>query len=326
MAIIQGDVTMMGLVADIGATNARFGLVRPDNDEVHNIEVLRCADFPDFADAAEAYLQKIHPDETPTVGALAIAAPIDGGDMVRMMNHTWEFSIEKTRDRLNFTRMNVINDFTAIAHAVPFLPPERVEKIGNGEPVKGAPIGIIGPGTGLGVSGIVFHGDTPIALNTEGGHVTAPATTDREYAIICWLKDNKYHHVSAERLVSGKGLVNVYNAIVGLDGLDLPERDAPEIAEAALSGGCKACREALDISCSMLGVVAGNLALTLGAHGGIYIAGGIVPKLGDYFAKDTKFRENFVAKGRYEGYLDKIPTYSIRDPYLGMRGLQHLLF
>jgi glucokinase len=143
---------------------------------------------------------------------------------------------------------------------------------------------------------------------TEGGHVTMPAGTQREFDLFEWLKGNKYHHISAERVISGKGIVNLYNAIVGVDKLDLPERTPAEITKAGLDKSCTACAEVLDLFCHFLGVAAGSLALSYGSFGGLYVAGGIVPQLGDYF-KNSRFRESYLAKGRFKDYLDRIPTF-----------------
>jgi glucokinase len=151
-----------------------------------------------------------------------------------------------------------------------------------------------------------------------------PATSTREHKLFDYLiTSGKYHHISAERVCSGKGLVNLYNSIASLDGLTLPEKTAEEIAQAGLDGSCKTCVEIIDLFCHFLGVVAGNLALTCGAAGGIFIAGGIVPKLGDYF-KNSRFRESFESKGRFRGYQEKIPTFVITHPYPGLEGLKNI--
>jgi glucokinase len=241
-----------------------------------------------------------------------------------MTNHVWAFSIDETRSSIGLNKLAVINDFAALANAVPFLSEKDCYQVGEGAAKKGAPIGIIGPGTGLGVAGIVFGADAkPIVLPTEGGHVTMAATNAREWALFEWLLKSKYHHISAERVVSGKGIVNLYNAVCGVEGLDLPERTPAEITKAGLDRSCKVCTEVLDLFCHFLGVAAGNLALTFGAFGGIYIAGGIVPQLGGFF-KTSRFRESFLAKGRFSEYLSHVPTYVITHPYPGLEGLKNI--
>lgn len=312
---------MTKIIADIGGTNARFALVN-DNAVISNIEVLPCADYKSPADAATTYLKRI--GARPEAGAFAVATALDGSDKVSMTNHVWAFSIDDTCKSIGLKRLKVINDFAALANAVPYLDAKDYYQVGNGTAQKGAPIALIGPGTGLGVAGIVFGADgKPIIIPTEGGHVTMPASSPREFALFEWLKSNKYHHISAERVISGKGIVNLYNAIVGLDKLGLPERTPAEITKAGLDKSCKVCVEVLDLFCHFLGVAAGSLALSYGAFGGLYIAGGIVPQLGDYF-KTSRFRESYLAKGRFKDYLDRIPTFVITHPYPGLEGLKNI--
>jgi glucokinase len=309
---------MTKLIADIGGTNARFALV--NDNKISNVEVLSCADYKSPAEAAQVYLKKI--GAKPDAGAFAVATALDGTDKVAMTNHVWAFSINETCQNIGLKHLAVINDFAALAYAVPHLTDKDRYQVGEGTSQKGAPIGIIGPGTGLGVAGIVFgHDGKPVTMPTEGGHVTMAATNAREWALFEWLLKSKYHHISAERVISGKGIVNLYNAVCGLDGLDLPERTPAEITKAGLDKSCKVCTEVLDLFCHFLGVAAGNLALTYGAFGGIYIAGGIVPQLGDFFKK-SRFRESFLAKGRFSEYLAKIPSYVITHPYPGLEGLK----
>lgn len=312
---------MTRLIADIGATNARFAI---SNDEgISHIDVLPCDDFPSLAEAAKSYLKR-HGENAPSEGAFAVAIPLNGSDQVAMTNNNWTFSIKDTCTAIGLKKLDVINDFTALALGVPHLTPDDYTQLGGSKPVKGAPIGIIGPGTGLGVGAVVFGQDgKAVPITTEGGHVTMPATTEREFKMFEWLKQTKYHHISAERVISGKGIVNIYNALCGLDGLTLPERTPAEITEAALNKTCKTCEEVLDLFCHFLGVAAGNLALTYGAFGGIYIAGGIVPRLGDYF-RHSRFRESFLAKGRFEDYLSPVPVFIITHPYPGLEGLKYL--
>lgn len=310
---------MTKLIADIGATNARFAMV--EGETIGNIEVLPCEDYPTIVEAAHKYIEKT--GSKPETGAFAIATPMDGGDRVAMTNHGWSFSVSEACKGIGLKSLRVINDFAALAYAVPYLTEQDRYQIGGGEAKKDMPIGIIGPGTGLGVAGIVFENGKPVAVTTEGGHVTMPAATQREFDLFNWLVTTKYHHVSAERVISGKGLVNLYNAICGVDGLDMPERAPAEITQAALDGSCGACAETLDLFCHFLGVVAGNLALSYGAAGGIYIAGGIVPRLGDYF-KNSRFRESFVAKGRFRDYQERIPTFVVTHPYPGLEGLKNI--
>lgn len=312
---------MTKLIADIGGTNARFAIVNV-NGGIDHIRVLSCADYPTLSDAARTYLKDL-PGLKPANGAFAVATYLDGGDQVSMTNHAWSFSVRETAQNIGLQNLKVINDFTAIALGMPSLADKDYYQVGGGDIRKGMPIGIIGPGTGLGVSAIVFDAaGNAIPLTTEGGHVTMPAETQRIFDIFAQMKRMKYHHISAERVCSGKGLVNLYQAIETIDGNIARELTPAEITEAGLNKICGSCAEALDLFCHFLGVAAGNLALTYGAGGGIFIAGGIVPQLGDYF-KSSRFRESYEAKGRFKDYVAAIPTFVVTHPYPGLEGLKN---
>lgn len=313
----------LGLIADIGATNARFALT--DRKGFYHEQTLSCTDYPDIQEAVRAYLVQAAPSQNPDKASFAIAGPVHG-DTFAMTNHGWAFSVEQVRKELGLESLHLMNDFKAVALAVPYIEADYLQKIGGGEPITGSPKAIIGPGTGLGVAGIVPDAwGRYVAIPGEGGHVTMPARTQRQFDIFCALRQ-KYRHVSAERVCSGKGLVNLYNAIKALDAHDkLPERTPEEISEAALSKTCTVCQEALDLMMINLGTTAGNLALTYGALGGVYIAGGIPAKLGGYF-QQSQFYKEFISKGRFEDYLKPIPVYLIFHPHIAFVGLQADLF
>ena len=296
------------LVGDVGGTNARFGLVARDGKLLHSA-VLADADYAQFIDAIRAYLAQRGELPMPRQGAIAIASAITG-DQVHMTNNPWAFSIAGLRDELGFERLEVINDFTAQALALPHLTDNDKVKVGGGSPVPGHPIGVIGPGTGLGVSGLLPSGSRWIPLTGEGGHATVAASTDRESAVVDHMR-KRYDHVSAERCVSGQGLVNLYETLAALDGVPAAQYTPARINDPNSTDPL--CREAVSMFCAMLGTMAGNLALTLGAQGGVYIAGGIVPRLGARFA-ESSFRERFEAKGRLKPYLEAIPTYVVTHP------------
>lgn len=310
----------LALVGDIGGSNARFALV--DAGLVPRAErSLPCADFPDVVAAARAYLADA--GATPRRACLAVATPIIG-DQVSFTNSPWQFSIESTRAALGLERLLLINDFTAQAWALPHLKASDLRKVGGGRQVPGAPLGVLGPGTGLGVSGLVPAGKSWAALQGEGGHASYSPANDYEASILraVW----RHHpHVSCERLVSGMGLPYLYQAMAALEGRLGEAPAAATITEAALAGTDTLCHSVLNTFCAMLGTVAGNLALTLGARGGIYIAGGIVPRLGDFFLR-SPFRERFEAKGRYQAYLSEIPTYVIQSNSSGLLGAAWALY
>jgi glucokinase len=295
------------LVGDIGGTNARFGLVAPDGSLLHS-SVLADSDYPGIAEAIDAYLGQRGGLPRPRRGAIAIASPV-AGDEVRMTNHPWAFSISALGKQLGFQDLRVINDFTAQALALPHLKDDDRLVIGRGVAEEGSPIGVLGPGTGLGVSGMIPCGKRWIPLTGEGGHATMPPITDRESAALGAMRRH-LDHVSGERVLSGQGLVNLYNSLAEIDGVPAKQYSAAQITDVEVERTDSLCREATQMFCAMLGTVAGNLALTLGARGGVYIGGGIVPRLGERFAA-SPFRDRFEAKGRFQAYLAQVPTYVV---------------
>jgi glucokinase len=306
------------LLADIGGTNARFAIL--SNGAIENVCVLDGAKYSSIDDAARAYLAQV--DVTPKASAMAIAAPIVG-DSVRMTNHSWQFSVAALRRELHLERLIVLNDFTALAMSLRYLPRDELTQLGGSRAVADSAIALLGPGTGLGVSGLVPHRDdtqtrwTP--LQGEGGHVTLPAQSQREAAVIDLIYQ-RFGHVSAERAISGSGLINLYAAICSLDRVNAKPLQPSDVTDHALANSNQQCAEALRMFCAMLGTIAGDLALTLGAIGGVYIGGGIVPRLGDYFL-NSEFRTRFEGKGRYREYLAAIPAFVIRSSAPAFYGL-----
>lgn len=301
--------TSFSLIGDIGGTNARFALLRGDQQSMEHELILPTAQFADLAAALGEYLHRVG---QPLVheACIAIANPITG-DWLQMTNTHWAFSIEETRQQLGLQQLRMLNDWEAMAMSGPVLTEADLVQVGSGEAVDGAPKGFIGPGTGLGVSSLVRARDGQwVACAGEGGHVTLAPTCKRELDILGVLWQT-YPHVSAERVVSGMGLENLYKAICKLNGCEAEPLMAAEITARALQAKDVACEEALDRMCRFLGSTAGNLAVTLGTLGGIYVGGGIVGKLGDYF-EHSGFRAAFEAKGRFEAYMQRIPTYVIR--------------
>jgi glucokinase len=309
------------LLADVGGTNARFALESAPG-RMDAVEVLPCAAHATLADAVRAYLDGLHLAVRPRHAAIAIANPIDG-DYVRMTNHHWEFSIEAMRKACGLDTLVVVNDFSALARALPHLGVQDKRQIGGGAAVPGTTLGLLGAGTGLGVSGLVPCGSSWSALQSEGGHVTFAPANATEVVILqhAW---TEFDHVSAERFLSGSGLELLYRALARLRGGVPANLDAPEITRRALAGECAVCDEAVETFCGMLGTVAGNLAVTLGATGGIYIGGGIVPRLGERFER-SGFRRRFEQKGRFTQYLARIPTWVITADYPAFLGVSAIL-
>lgn len=305
---MPSDPSYPRLVGDIGGTNARFAWLAEPGAPLARVASYRCAEHASLEAAIRRYLEE-HGMAVPAWGAIGIANPVVG-DHVRMTNHHWAFSIEDMRQRLEMKRLLVLNDFTALALALPALSADEVQAVGRGTPVPRAPIGLVGPGTGLGVSGLLpAAGGHYLPVNGEGGHATLAAVDDRDEAVLRVLR-GRFGHVSAERAVSGPGLVQLYRALCEVEGVAAEAIEAPEITRRALEGTDARCLGALELFCGFLGNIAGNIALTLGARGGVYIGGGIVPRLGEWFSR-SPFRDRFESKGRFRAYLSEIPTFVV---------------
>lgn len=308
------------LLADIGGTYARFALELAPGELSQRASLL-CANHADFHAAVRAYLDGVDRREIgpePVLhAAVAIANPVEG-DRVRMTNYHWQFSIDEMRQRLGLDTLVVVNDFTALAMALPRLSDSEVRQIGGGQARRPSVIGLLGAGTGLGMSGLIPAGEGWIALGTEGGHTSFAPHDEREIAILrhAW---KSYDHVSFERVLSGPGLELIYRALAEFHGQTVAPLGAPEITQRALEQQEPLCLETLDVFCGLLGTAAANLAVTLGALGGIFIGGGIVPRLGERFFQ-SDFRRRFEAKGRFQPFLAGIPTALITDTLAALSG------
>jgi glucokinase len=298
------------LMGDVGGTNARFAVQEAAGAPPSQVVTYPSAEYATITDALKAYIAQLT-CARPLEAAIGIANPIVG-DHVQMTNFHWSFSIEAVRQALGFARLLLINDFTALALSLPMLRPEHLRRIGTGAAADPkAAVGLIGPGTGLGVSGLLRVDATgrSVPLGGEGGHVSLAPANAREDQVVAVLRD-RFGHASAERALSGMGLVNLYEALCTLDGVAAAGLDPAGVTGAAIAGSDPRCVEAVEIFFGLLGSVAGNLALTLGSRGGLYIGGGIVPRLGDWIHR-SKFRDRFVSKGRFRDYLEGIPTWLI---------------
>lgn len=313
------------LIADIGGTFARFALEAAPGRFEHGVS-LRCADHADFHAAVTAYLARI-PQPWPVHAAIAIANPVEG-DEVRMTNYHWHFSIEQMRERLALETLVVVNDFTALAMALPRLQHHERRQVGDGEARSGSVIGVLGAGTGLGVSGLIpagRRGEGWVALGTEGGHTSFAPRDEREIEILRFARREfgDSGHVSFERLASGPGLDLIHRALCARDGAPAQRLAAPVITQRGLAGDAR-CAEAVEVFCGVLGTVASNLAVTLGAFGGIFIGGGIVPRLGEAFDR-SPFRARFEERGRFSAYVAEIPTFVITAPQATLVGAAVIL-
>jgi len=307
-------------MADIGATHTRCALLDDQGKEVAP-EVFDNVDFTGLVGILTVYLDHRRSSDRPKRAALAVAAPILG-DEVRMTNIGWHFSQPELRAQLGLQRLTVCNDFAAVAWGLPHLAATDLLQIGGGTPVKRGTMATLGPGSGTGVAALVPSADTWTVMTGEGGHVSLPAHTSEEQEVIALLRQ-RFGHCSAERVLSGQGLVNLYVALAELAGRGQPTVTPEDVTRLA-SQREPLARKTLHMFFAMLGTVAGDLALTTGALGGVYIAGGIVPQLREVFAQ-SEFRARFESKGRYGDYMAAIPTYVITTPLPAFRGLRYLL-
>ncbi len=304
------------LLGDIGATNARFALLSNGNlNAISNFEV---AKFGQFTDVLAIFIKE-HCRRTQIHRALlAIAGPVKG-ERVLLTNSSWVIDARELQTGFGL-RVRIVNDFEAVALSLPSLKSTDLAGIGGGRPEAGAPMAVLGPGSGLGVACLV---DRSVVIASEGGHATLAPTCEQENRIVAHLR-KRFGHVSAERAISGSGLENIYQAIAALEGLKIPPRNAAEITKNALSGECQLARRSLYAFCAFLGSFAGNVALTFGARGGLYIAGGISPRILDFLIR-SEFRKRFEAKGRFRNYLEAIPSYVITHPAAALIGLKSLV-
>ncbi|MBF0247056.1 MAG: glucokinase [Alphaproteobacteria bacterium] len=312
---------MTALLADIGGTHARFA-VMDDQGKTSHETVFPTSEHATMCGAVRSYLADLPHDQRPHRGAFAVACPVHG-DRVQFTNLDWAFSIRSVTDQLGLMQLSVVNDFAAIAHALPALAVRGSRPIGGGQVVKDLPMAVLGPGTGLGVSGWIPSGAGGVVLDTEGGHVTLAARTDEEAAVVDILR-GRFGHVSAERAISGPGLMNLYQALCAIEGVQEQDHQPQDITTHAHADPKSIEARTVGMFCGFLGTVAGDLALSLGARGGVFIAGGIPGKLGSAF-DESCFRARFEDKGRFSEYLAAIPTLLITNPNPAFLGLAAML-
>ncbi|HET7569809.1 MAG TPA: glucokinase [Gammaproteobacteria bacterium] len=303
------------LLADIGGTHTRAACKRPGMPAAQ-VQVFRNRDYGALGKLLRHYL-----DSTglkPQAAALAVASPVEG-DEISLTNLNWTFSIESLRAQLGLDALHVFNDFTATALSLPYLDAEVCTQIGAGQPAAGAAVAVLGPGTGLGVSGLIPCGDAWAPIAGEGGHVTLAAATEEESRLFHLLQPT-LGHVSAEKLLSGPGLLQLYRGLAELRG-ETAVHAAPEaVTGHAVDGNDPLAAAGLAMFFALLGGFAGDVALTLGARGGVWLAGGILPGLVEAL-RQSEFRRRFAAKGRFNAYLEAIPTYVITDLHPALVGL-----
>jgi glucokinase len=310
---VSTAATERWLIADIGGTNSRVGCWtrgRP-HDQIEELELMQNERYGGIEDLLHAYLDRLQ-GEPPRAAGLAIAAPITG-NRVDMLNIDWSFEQDRLAERFGLAELYVINDFEAIACALPSLRGEDCLEIGGGAGLPGRSLAVLGPGTGLGVAGLVISDAGYIPVSGEGGHMTLPAVNDEEMLIVSRVRD-ELGHCSAERILSGEGIARLHQ---GIHGGGRPK--ARDVSEAARNGD-EAAMRTFNLFFDFLGTVASDVALVFGALSGVYIAGGIVPANLGLFRR-SGFTERFVDKGRYRDYLAGIPLRLITAATPGLTGM-----
>ena len=312
-----------GLVGDIGGTHARFALVEAGahGPVIGEPKIYNVRDYPTAEGAIDAYFADTREPRPPSV-VLAVAGPVTDG-AIDFTNSDWTLSEASLRKNAGFATARLINDFVAQSLGAPHVKPDRLRRIGPAvEGVKGATLAALGPGTGFGVSALARDNGREAALATEGGHVGFAPTDEVEVEIWRWLL-KRHGRVSIERILSGPGLLELYQAMAEIDGAPALYPDAPKVQTAAESGDALAAK-AIDRFCRILGSTAGDIALGLGARGGVYVTGGVAVALVEHIAAGG-FRERFEAKGRFNDYMAAIPTFVILEPYTALIGAASLV-
>ena len=311
------------LVGDIGGTNARFALVRKGSVELEFIQILACADYENFEHAVKHYYQLIA-QPAAKVACISFACPI--GDEIKMTNNHWQFNVAQMRDSLGLTELKLLNDFTAMAYGTLFIDSDDVILLQAGSTVhQQAPRLVIGPGTGLGVASLI-----PIeqpsagsdvhwqAVATEGGHISFAPQNALQMRVLENLQKH-YPRVSVERILSGAGIVVLYRALCEIHQVQLVFSEAAQISAAALADTDEMAASCLTLFCQILGAVTGDMVLAQGARGGVFLCGGIPPRIKELLI-DGQFCQALADKGRFSDYLSQVPVWLCDAPYPGLLG------
>lgn len=301
-------------VADVGGTNIR--LARVVESGVTDIVKYECQAFASIDLAVLDYFHR-YPQFRFESGCIAIACPVLG-DQVVMTNHSWAFSQLALKRQLKLSSLFVINDFTAVAHSLPVLKPEQVIQIGEGTPKANGNKAVFGPGTGLGVKHITFSDKGWLTIDGEGGHVDFAPVDDTDVVVWRYLQ-NTYGRASAEEVMSGRGILNIYRALSAHYNKPASLLSPADITDAAFDGQCDIASAAVTQFCRVMGSFAGNLALNMATTGGVFIGGGIAGRFPE-FLRNSDFRARFEAKGQMKHYVKDIPTYLIAEPDHGLLG------
>jgi len=302
------------IVADIGGTNARFGLVTGTNSDQKKLQIdqqrtFPSNDFDNLEQVARHYMESL--GEVKLSGAcLAVAGPVTG-DSVRLTNLNWAFSISDVKRALNLSKLKVINDFAAYAYATPFIDSSNLISLNEGQSIEGSSIAVVGPGTGFGVAALVPNGNSWTVLPTEGGHITLSNKTTLQQSVIQALS-TEFSHISIETLLSGPGLINLYRGLAKVEGINPENLRASQISQGALQDPSSLEYRCLKLFCAWLGQAVGDLALALGARGGVYLGGGMLLRFVDFFI-GSDFMNRFLAKGQMQEYLHQMPVKLVTE-------------
>ncbi len=311
------------LISDIGGTNARFSLETSAYKYEHST-TLACKDYENMAEAITHYLKEINVSNVEHA-AIALPAPIVD-DTIIMVNSPWQhLSQAETKAHLGIKSLIFLNDFHALSLSIPHIDKSQLVQVGGLEPDTNKPIGILGPGTGLGMALLTRHPNGEyLSVAAEGGHSSVPLVNEEEFELWHFVH-KRFHHVSVERLISGPGLQLMYEAISNIKGIQIMQLPTPaEITTRGINNQCLISKLCIDHFCRILGTVAANLAIMSNSFGGIYLGGGIIPQMLDYFI-NSDFRCRFEDKGRLRPYLTRIPVYVILEKYPAFLGVSHAL-
>jgi len=303
------------LIGDIGGTHARFAICDIDELSVRHFVVFTTDMFSSLPDAVAHYLASI-PDR-PDIAGFAVAGPITG-DKIVMTNSSWEFTRGEVQAASGASRIHFLNDFEALALSLPYLNAHDKRQLGGGEPVEYAPMIVLGPGSGFGCAGLIRHHDSWVPIAGEGGHIAFAACDEREMAVLSRVA-GKTGYAPAQAVLSGRGLLAIHSALAEMDGEAEEDIASIDIVKRALKDEDERAIRTIECFSTILARIAGDMALVYGARGGVYISGGITPKILDFLQKDS-FRATFENKGRMAAYLKDIPLYALMANDAGLRG------
>lgn len=303
------------LVADIGGTHARFAISDIDELTVTHFAMFNCNMFASLQEAVEAYLKSI--PHRPSIAAFAIAGPVRGKTL-QLTNLPWSFTRDDLKRAAGVDHLQVVNDFEALALSLPYLTAHDLHRIGGGEAARDGAKVVLGPGTGLGVAGLVSAPGGWIGVATEGGHASFPMENSEELAIVEQVREDE-GRISAERLISGPGLARLYAVLAKAKAREADPMPVPEIVKRGMAREDPLAEEALELFVKWLGRFAGDVALLYAAQGGVYLGGGIAPRILELLESDA-FRGAFLAKGRLTSFLERLPVHVIKTQDAGLRG------